>query len=200
MNFFFVCLDIIGYPSIININGYPIIQKKEGINMVGRPPKEDSRNKQYRVRLNDTEDDMLSFCSNETGEAKSEIFRKALKAYYENTKYCKNILIRQEDEFDEENGVKEYDMDHISLKRSIQCPYCGFENNMDFADDCDSWSEERQMGPQITYEFNWNDCECERCGKSFEISGSIWEYPVGAYNYEEIYVKKTEEDSKKLCN
>ena len=61
--------------------------------MAGRPPKEDSRDKQYRVRLNDAEDEMLSFCSEETGEAKSEIFRKALKAYYENTKYFKNILI-----------------------------------------------------------------------------------------------------------
>ena len=60
--------------------------------MAGRPPKEDSRDKQYRVRLNDAEDEMLSFCSEETGEAKSEIFRKALKAYYENTKYFKNIL------------------------------------------------------------------------------------------------------------
>ena len=48
--------------------------------MAGRPPKEDSRDKQYRVRLNDVEDEMLSFCSEETGEAKSEIFRKALKA------------------------------------------------------------------------------------------------------------------------
>ena len=60
--------------------------------MAVRPPKEDSRDKQYRVRLNDVEDEMLSFCSEETGEAKSEIFRKALKAYYENTKYFKNIL------------------------------------------------------------------------------------------------------------
>ena len=60
--------------------------------MAGRPPKEDSRDKQYRVRLNDAEDEMLSFCSEETGEAKSEIFRKALKAYYENTKYFKNVL------------------------------------------------------------------------------------------------------------
>ena len=61
--------------------------------MAGRPPKEDSRDKQYRVRLNDVEDEMLSFCSEETGEAKSEIFRKALKAYYENTKYFKNTIL-----------------------------------------------------------------------------------------------------------
>ena len=97
--------------------------------MAGRPPKEDSRDKQYRVRLNDAEDEMLSFCSEETGEAKSEIFRKALKAYYENTKYFKNILKDREGyskidytddmEYDE---YEDYGMDHISLKRAIACP------------------------------------------------------------------------------
>ena len=45
--------------------------------MLGRPKKEDSREKQYRVRLNDKEDEMLAFASNATGVPKSEIFRKA---------------------------------------------------------------------------------------------------------------------------
>ena len=31
--------------------------------MAGRPPKDNSRDKQYRVRLTDGEDEMLSFCS-----------------------------------------------------------------------------------------------------------------------------------------
>lgn len=31
--------------------------------MAGRPPKENSRDKQYRVRLNDEEDEMLSFAA-----------------------------------------------------------------------------------------------------------------------------------------
>ena len=44
--------------------------------MAGRPPKENSRDKQYRVRLNDEEDEMLSFCGEETGEAKSDILEK----------------------------------------------------------------------------------------------------------------------------
>lgn len=163
--------------------------------MAGRPQKEDSRDKQYRVRLNDVEDDMLSFCSQETGEAKSEIFRKALKAYYENTKYFKNVLKEQAegydaDELDFENyeGYENYGIDHISLKRSISCPYCGSENNMDFEDECTTTSEERQMGPQITYSFDLKRYTCEECNKDFRVYGSIWEYPMGAYNYEEINV------------
>ena len=170
--------------------------------MAGRPPKDDSREKQYRVRLNDMEDEMLSFCSEETGEAKSEIFRKALKAYYENAKYFKNVLKDREDQtevnYSDESEYDEYEdygMDHISLKRSIECPYCGAANNMDFEDDYESFDEERQMGPQITYTFDWPDCECEECGKHFKVSGSIWEYPIGAYNYEDITVDTYEEDA-----
>ena len=53
--------------------------------MLGRPKKEDSREKQYRVRLNDKEDEMLAFASNATGVPKSEIFRKALQEYCENS-------------------------------------------------------------------------------------------------------------------
>lgn len=37
--------------------------------------------------------------------------------------------------------------------------------------------------------FDWPDCECEECGKRFKVSGSIWEYPMGAYNYEDIDVE-----------
>ena len=47
--------------------------------MAGRPKKEDSREKQYRVRLNDEEDKMLDYASRATGVRKSEIFRKALQ-------------------------------------------------------------------------------------------------------------------------
>ena len=173
--------------------------------MVGRPPKEDSRDKQYRVRLNEEEDGMLNFCSEETGEAKSEIFRKALKSYYENAKFFKNVLKGKEEqsesekentEYDEDEGYfdEDYGMDGISLKRAIDCPYCGAENNMDFADNCDTSCEERQMGPQVEYSFDWEDCDCEYCGKRFRVHGSIWEYPIGAYNYEDIDVEVLEDD------
>lgn len=152
--------------------------------MRGRPKKENSRDKQYRVRLNDDEDGMLSYASGVTGKQKSEIFRQALVDYYNNLR------------------VKEYNSDEmewepegISLVRIIDCPYCGTGNQIDFEEDCDSWSEERQMGPEITYSFNWEECDCEACGQSFRVSGYICEYPVGMYNYEDIKVEKNEEEN-----
>ena len=168
--------------------------------MVGRPPKENSRDKQYRVRLNNVEDEMLSFCSKETGEAKSEIFRNALRSYYENTKYFKNILNNKENphEIDYQDNVEydeyyEFKINHISLKRAIACPYCGVENNMDFEENCECFDEERKMGPQRTYCFDWPDYKCGICGKRFKIKGSIWEYPLGSYNYESIDVEAYDE-------
>ena len=68
--------------------------------MAGRPPKDNSRDKQYRVRLNDEEDSMLSYVSSLTGKQKSEIFRNALEDYYHKiiifnifnaSFYCKNF-------------------------------------------------------------------------------------------------------------
>ena len=50
--------------------------------MKGRPKKEDSRDRQYRVRLNSVEDQMLSYASELTGMQKSDIFRQALQDYY----------------------------------------------------------------------------------------------------------------------
>lgn len=170
--------------------------------MLGRPPKENSRDKQYRVRLNDEEDEMLSFCSEETGEAKSDIFRKALKAYYENTKYVKNALESKaessdlddvDSEYEEYDGYDEYDCGGISLKRSIECPYCGGANNIDFSDYSYSYKYERRMGPEVDHSFEVDDWDCIECGKLFRMSGSIWEYPLGAYNYENIEVVALEE-------
>ena len=49
----------------------------------GRPTVDDKRDKQYRVRLNDEENQMLTYCSEMTGQPKSQIFRKALEEYYQ---------------------------------------------------------------------------------------------------------------------
>ena len=50
------------------------------------------------------------------------------------------------------------------------------------------------MGEEITYNFDWESYECCNCGKIIHISGYICEYPVGAYNYEDITVEKVEDD------
>lgn len=148
--------------------------------MRGRPKKEDSRNKQYRVRLNDDEDEMLTYASEATGKQKSEILRQALVDYYNKVRI--NEYVPEED--------YDWEMDHISLKRVIECPHCGIANRIDFTDVSESWTEDRQMGEEITYSFDIDNFECQSCGKIFHVSGYICEYPIGAYNYEEIKVEK----------
>lgn len=154
--------------------------------MRGRPKMDDSRDKQYRVRLNTEEDDMLEYASRVTGRQKSEVFRNALKEYYQKVRV---VEYTQEDDYDED-----WDMERISLKRVIDCPYCGIGNGMDFSENCDTYSDERQMGPETTYSFDWEDCECCSCAKRFRVSGYICEYPVGAYNYEQIDVEEYDDE------
>ena len=62
--------------------------------MAGRPKKDDSREKQYRVRLNDEEDKMLDYASQATGIRKSEIFRKALQEYYRQVQLPLQLAVR----------------------------------------------------------------------------------------------------------
>ncbi len=153
--------------------------------MAGRPPKDNSRDKQYRVRLNDSEDRILQYVSTMTGKQKSEIFRNSLEDYYNKIRVQEVI---QADEYDD------WDTGHISLKRVIDCPYCGSANKCDFEDECETSYDERAMGEEITYNFNWESYECCNCGKLMSITGYICEYPAGAYNYEDINVEKIEED------
>ena len=59
-----------------------ISEKEQGMAGKGRPTVDDKRDNQYRVRLNDEENQMLAYCSQMTGQPKSQIFRKALEEYY----------------------------------------------------------------------------------------------------------------------
>jgi len=86
-------------------------------------------------------------------------------------------------------GEQEFLTEHLSLNRSIKCPYCGINNNMDFENECEVFSDERQMGTYTQYEFDLEECVCKNCGKLFRVHGSIWEYPVGSYDGEDIIVE-----------
>ena len=158
----------------------------EVLSMAGRPPKDNSRDKQYRVRLNESEDRILQYVSEMTGKQKSEIFRNALEDYYNKVRVQE--AIQADAEFDD------WDTGHISLKRVIDCPYCGAANKCDFEEEYEPSYDERPMGEEITYNFDWESYECSSCGKIIHISGYICEYPAGAYNYEDINVEKVEDD------
>ena len=145
----------------------------------GRPFVEDKRTNQYRVLMNDVEDQMLEYCSRVTGLPKSQIFRKGIEVLYHQVRL---------NEYGREYG-QDYD-GHISLRRVVNCPYCGSANSIDFEDYLTAESSyERQMGPEIEHCFDCEDYECINCRKVFRISGSIHEYPVGAYDSEEIRVR-----------
>lgn len=148
--------------------------------MRGRPKKDDSRSQQYRVRLNDTEDAMLDHVSRSTGLPKSEIFRRAIKDYYSKVQLSEYAADTKEDD-----GWMDY---HISLQRIVLCPHCGTQNRIDLEDYSVTTCDERQMGEEILYQFDVDEYECISCGQRFRISGYISEYPVGAFNSEQIDV------------
>ena len=73
------------------------------------------------------------------------------------------------------------------FKRTVKCPYCDNIVEVDCEDYVvNSASYERNMGEEIEYEIEMEDVDCECCGKVFVVKGSIWEYPIGAYNYDTI--------------
>lgn len=84
----------------------------------------------------------------------------------------------------------------VSLIRNIKCPQCGEPYEVDLEDylyDQSSDEKENGMGPDIVYNFNSEDnYECEKCGKVIQIEGWIREYPVGAYDSEDINLEELE--------
>lgn len=94
---------------------------------------------------------------------------------------------------EEYEDCEDYD-EKISLVRTIICPYCSTENKIDLQDECEKTSKERQMGPEIIYMFDTKENCCIECGRPFRISGYISEYPMGAYNSEEINVDPIEDE------
>ena len=54
--------------------------------MRGRPKIDDVRDKLYRVRVNDEEEQMLGYICSAIGIKKSDVFRRALALYYQNVR------------------------------------------------------------------------------------------------------------------
>jgi len=81
----------------------------------------------------------------------------------------------------------------VSFIRTIQCPHCGFSFDVDLEEylyDESSNEIENGMGPDCVYSFNSEDnYECSQCGRTVQIRGWIREYPMGAYDSEDIQIK-----------
>lgn len=83
----------------------------------------------------------------------------------------------------------------MDLIWKINCPYCGYEHEVDLEDYVvDESSDEREMGTETEYTIECEEYECDNCEKKFGIQGSVWEYPEGAYNDNSIEVFGLEEE------
>lgn len=86
----------------------------------------------------------------------------------------------------------------VSLIRTVKCPYCGEEMEVDLEDyetDVSSYDNEIGMGEDMVYSFDSEDnIECSACLRKYRVSGWIREYPIGAYDSEEVKVDKLSED------
>ena len=75
--------------------------------------------------------------------------------------------------------------------RTITCPHCNHSNTIDFTDYVVSSSrEERNLDPETQYDIEAEDLVCDKCSKSFDVNGSIFEYPEGAFNCEDLEITK----------
>ena len=156
---------------------------------MARPKKEDAREIVYKVRLNEEEDRILSEASEWTGQAKSEVFRKALLDYYKAVKVSKYIS-------DSALEAEGWSFDHISQQRIITCPYedCLDDFAVDFSEYSTEQESEGAMGCRCEHVFDTDEVECPSCGRAIHVSGVISEYPLGAYEYEQINVEEGEND------
>lgn len=77
----------------------------------------------------------------------------------------------------------------------LRCSECGHE--FDVGDDelCLEWEsngiDERSMGPEYAY-CSHEEVSCPKCGKRIELTMHIWEYPIGAFNYQNIEAEGAE--------
>lgn len=86
-----------------------------------------------------------------------------------------------------------YGYETVSLIRIIGCPYCHENQEIDLEDyvyDQSGDEKENGMGPEIVYSFDTEeDLACFCCGRHFRVSGWIREYPIGAYDSEDVFVE-----------
>ena len=108
--------------------------------------------------------------------------------YYKAVKVSKYIS-------DSEMEASGWNFDHISQQRVITCPYedCADDFAVDFSDYSTEQDSEGPMGFRCEHIFDTDEIECPSCGRLIHVSGVISEYPLGAYEYEQIDVEENED-------
>jgi len=112
-----------------------------------------------------------------------------------NTDRYWNVIADREAKGEEFIDVEDmYGYEPIDRKRTVTCPYCGEEQEIDLEDyeyDQSSYESEWGMGPDAVYSFDSEDnVECPLCKRKYRVHGWIREYPMGSYDSEEIQVEE----------
>ncbi len=116
------------------------------------------------------------------------------------TDYFWNEIQQREqagEEFIDVNNM--YDYRAVSLIRTVKCPHCSGKQEVNLEEYMwDETSNESRfdddMGADLVYSFDTEDNhECEKCGRLFQVEGWIREYPIGAYDSENIEVHLIED-------
>lgn len=74
------------------------------------------------------------------------------------------------------------------FNKVFSCPKCGNTikiNLFDYVTDTSSY--DRPMGDEIEHSIECDDI-CPTCNYKYTISGAIWEYSVGAENYNDLKI------------
>lgn len=80
-----------------------------------------------------------------------------------------------------------------NFKKSFKCPHCGKTFDLKLADymEFSSASEHGEDGMGIENEYRVDHTEdCPLCKKEISITGFLYEYPEGAYNYDNLKIEK----------
>ena len=93
--------------------------------------------------------------------------------------------------------ISDWASPQVSMERIVSCPYCHATDRIDLEEYVyDEDSTEKSMGQELYRYFQADDCHCSKCGKKYQVVGSICEYPYGSIDSEQIEIKPIEEEQR----
>lgn len=112
------------------------------------------------------------------------------------TNHYWNVLNHKEESGEEFMDIEDmFDYQAVPFGREVVCPCCCYKANVDLEDflcNESSYEKENGMGPDVVYEFDSDEFyECPNCSHVLRIEGWIREYPIGAFDSDDIKVTDT---------
>lgn len=76
------------------------------------------------------------------------------------------------------------------FNHTVKCPHCGASVTNDWSEfiiDSEVVNNDRGMGHETEHTIECEGFTCPECNKNFNVAGSIWEYPEGACNDQNLH-------------